>query len=182
MIPESASLDDDVAKVAADLLLCLDAQLAKLRNPPKSVSLRTGITVELLMAKARDECCEGVGWVRLVQIYPSSNFPDPDSGYMPCGPAALAAVFELGVARCAPTPDAARIPSGDQWNEVSLAVLEHAAAMRRAICTWSAADSDRMYVPGLWTPLPVEGGCAGGTHQLTIATGACDCDTDEESP
>lgn len=172
--------DRSVATIGADLLVCLATEVAKVPTPPASVSLRTGVIVELLLSMSRDECCEGVAWLRLVQMYPSSSFPDPDRTYSPCGPLQWAVVYELGVARCAPRPAANDLPSADQWNEVSLAVLDDAAAMRRAMCCWADSDPDRMYVPGLWTPLPTEGGCVGGTQQLTVAAGACDCEPEEE--
>lgn len=168
--------DLSVFPVAQVLLECLAAEVALLDQAPAVTSLRVGSQVELLIALTRDECCEGVAWVRVAAIYPSSTFPVADTVWTPCAPVQWAAVFELGVARCAPTPDANSIPSADDWNALAEAVLEDAAAMRRAICCFEATERDRMNLPGLWTPLPVEGGCVGGTQQLTVAIGDCDCD------
>ena len=172
--------DLSVLPVAQLLLECFRAETEALEVPPASVSLRVGAQVELLVALSRDECCEGVGWVRVAAIYPSSTFPVADAEWSPCAPAQWAAILEMGIARCAPTPSAEGIPSPDQWNAVAAAVLADAAAMRRAICCFEASERDRMNLPGLWTPLPVEGGCVGGTQQLTVAIGDCDCD-DEAS-
>lgn len=167
--------DQSVTPVAENLLACLVAELATEADPPAHASLRTGIQVELLLSTTRDECCEGVAWVRVASIYPSENFPEQDSSYSRCGPVQWAAILEMGVARCAPTPDAADIPSEDEWNAVSRAIMDDAAAMRRALCCFVDADPDRMYLAGQWASLAVEGGCAGGTQQVTIAVGACDC-------
>jgi hypothetical protein len=172
--------DPSVLPVAQSMLACLTDALADVANPPAYTSLRTGLQVELLLSTSRDECCEGVAWVRVANIYPSANFPDPDVAWDRCSPVQWAAVLELGVARCAPTPDASSIPSSDQWNAVSEAVLDDAAAMRRALCCFAELEADRMWLAGVWTPLPIEGGCLGGTQLVTVAIGACDCDEAEE--
>jgi hypothetical protein len=84
-------------------------------------------------------------------------------------------VLELGAARCAPVADGKSIPSCDQWTAASLAVLDDLAAMRRAVCCFAAARSWRRLVVGNHQPLPVEGGCIGGTLTLTVQAPACDC-------
>lgn len=170
----TAAADLSVTPVALELLACLKTEIAKVAKPPKNVSLRTGPVVALLLSTTRDECCEGVAWVRVANVFPSSRFPNPDDEAFPEGPMARAALLELGAARCAPTPPANRIPTSAEWDAVSMAVLDDAAAMWRAICCWAG---DRLYLPGLWEPLPVEGGCLGGTQQLTVPIGDCDnCD------
>jgi hypothetical protein len=167
--------DQSVTPVAENLLACLVAELANNADPPLHASLRTGVQVELLMSTTRDECCEGVAWVRVASIYPSESFPDQDTTFSRCGPVAWAAVLEMGVARCAPTPEAADIISSEDWTTLSRLVMDDAAAMRRALCCFTDVDPDRMYLAGLWQPLPVDGGCTGGTQSVTVAIGACDC-------
>lgn len=167
--------DPSVLPVATSLLACLQETLGETAAPPKSVSLRVGSQVELLLSQTRDECCEGVGWVRVALIYPSDNFPQPNTEWTSCSPLQWAAVLELGVARCAPTPEATDMPSGDEWNAVAEAILADAAAMRQALCCFADVETDRMYLPGLWQPLPVEGGCVGGFMQVTVAIDNCDC-------
>ncbi len=171
----TTTTDQSVTPVAENLLACLVAELATNADPPANASLRTGIQVELLLSTTRDECCEGVAWVRVVQIYPSENFPDQDTSYSRCGPAQWAATLEMGVARCAPTPDAEDIISTDEWNTLSRLVMDDAAAMRRALCCFTDGDPDRMNLAGVWQPIAVEGACTGGTQQVTVAIGACDC-------
>lgn len=171
--------DPSVLPVATVLLGCLQDTLAETAAPPASVSLRVGTQVELLLSQSRDECCEGVGWVRVAAIYPSENFPNPDAAWSSCGPMQWAAVLELGVARCAPTPEADDMPSGDDWNAIAEAVLADAAAMRKALCCFADLETDRMHLAGLWQPLPVEGGCVGGSMSVTVAIDNCDCPADE---
>src|SRR6478736_189741 len=54
-------------------------------------------------------------WVRLVNSYPSTSFPAPDS-FAKCG-TAMAWTVEVGVARCAPTPDAQGHPPTPETQE-----------------------------------------------------------------
>lgn len=169
--------DKSVTPTAEALLACLELEIGKVEKPPAVTSMRVGDQVELLFATRYDECCRGVAWVRVVAIFPSTNFPLPDVAYQPCGPGQWAAVLEMGAARCAPTPGKDSIPSGDEWNAVAAAVQDDAAAMRRALCCWTGLDlnEDRMYMPGTWAPLTTEGGCVGGVMPVTVMIGACDC-------
>lgn len=168
--------DSTVTPYAQALLECLRAEMAKVEHPPASVCWRVGSRVDLLVSETRDECCEGLAWVRVASVYPSRNFPAPDATPQNCGPLQWAVVLELGAARCAPTADPAVIPSCEQWTETTRRVLDDAAAIRRAAtCCFPAEVPDRMFLVGSWTPLTVEGGCVGGTMTVTLAVPACDC-------
>jgi hypothetical protein len=170
--------DLTVAPVATELLACLDSALDELGEAkPAHVGMRVGQTVALMLSTSQDECCEGLGWVRVAQVYPSTSFPAPDEVPFPGfgDPERRAVVLEMGVARCAPTPPAEEIPSDDQWNELSDQILNDAAAMRKAVCCFAALDDRRLYLEGSWLPLDVEGGCAGGTLAIIVALRNCDC-------
>jgi hypothetical protein len=169
------TIDLSVRPVVDVLLACLEQEIARVETPPQVVCLRPGASVELLMSTVRDECCEGLAWVRVATIYPSSNFPTPDSEPTKCSPYQYAAVLEMGVARCAPTPGAEDIPSCEEWTDVTYAVLDDAAAMRRAVCCFTAIEKPRLVVVGTWQPAPTEGGCVGGSMTVTVAVGDCDC-------
>lgn len=165
---------------AESMLACLQETVADLAKPPADVMLRVGNQVELLMSLNQNECCSGLGWVRVAGIWPSSGaaFPEPDALADKCGPLRYAAQLELGIARCAPTTDIRTIPTADQWNEVTATVLDDAAAMRRAVCCWTDLNKDALHLIGAWQPLLVQGGCLGGTMTVTVATPACDCEDD----
>lgn len=164
-----------VTPIAELLLACFTETIATVPHPPSVVSLRPGDQVQLLLSKLRDECCEGLAWVRVAAFYPSANFPDVDGTYNRCAPVQWAVVLELGAARCAPIGTAISLPTQAQWTAVTLETLNDAAAMRRALCCLADVDPDRMWLAGQWTPLTVEGGCVGGTMTVTVAAGACDC-------
>lgn len=171
--------DPLVMPLALELLECYEQELAKLADPPQNVGIRPGTTVDFLMSTSRDECCEGLGWVRPAAFYPSSAvFPTQDGTPQKTGVLGWAVTLEMGIVRCAPTPDENSIPSEDDWLTVTQAVMDGAAAMRRAICCFIDADrANRLQkvLPGIWQPVQVEGGCVGGILPVTLRGPACDC-------
>lgn len=170
-----------VAPIAADLVLCLAAELAKVPNPvstePRPVCLRPGDRVDLLIAQNRDECCEGLSWVRMVRIYPSGrqSFPAQDDSVSPCGVIRWAVVFELGAARCAPVAEPEVLPSCDEWTDATLNGYDDLAALRRAVCCYEREHPDRLVLQDAGEPVTLEGGCTGVTTLVTISAPSCDC-------
>lgn len=173
--------DPVVMPLAEELLECLAQEIAKVADPPEHVQLRPGTVVDHLLSMTRDECCEGLAWVRPGSFSPSSStFPTVDEtpARVPAGARAWAVTLELGAIRCAPTPDEQSIPTGEQWATVTQAVMDDAAAMRRAICCFIAADPVNRkdaVLPGTWQPIAVQGGCVGGLIPVTLRGPACDC-------
>jgi hypothetical protein len=173
-----AIADPLVMPLARELLECLDQEIAKVLNPPRYVQLRPGTVVDHLLSTTSDECCDGLAWVRPESFFPSSSvFPNQDETPLAKGVLAWAVTLEMGAVRCAPTPDENSIPTGDQWDAVTQAVMDDAAAMRRALCCFIDAVPGRAkYVlPGLWQPLSVQGGCVGGILPITVRGPVCDC-------
>lgn len=173
-----AVTDPLVMPVAREMLECLAQEMAKVESPPAYVQLRTGDVVAHLLSTSSDECCEGLAWVRPGPFFPSSAvFPIQDVSPQPKGVGAWAFTLELGAVRCAPTPDETGIPTAEEWDVTTQAVMDDAAAMRRALCCWIDAVQGRAkrVIPGIWTPLPLEGGCVGGILPITFRGPACDC-------
>lgn len=167
--------DPSVMPLARELLDCLEQEIGKVLNPPRYVQLRTGNVVDHLLSTHEDECCDGLAWVRPSSFFPSSAvFPTQDPAPVKGGTRAWAITLELGAVRCAPTPDADRIPTADEWDAVTQAVMDDAAAFRRAICCFELAHKGRV-LPGVWQPLSIQGGCVGGILPVTIQGPACDC-------
>lgn len=172
--------DPLVMPLARELLACYEDELAKLgENAPASVGLRPGTVVDFLMSLSDDECCSGLGWVRPAGFYPASGpFPTQDTTPQTKGTRAWAVTLELGIVRCAPTPDADAIPTNAEWDAVTQAVMDAAAAMRRAVCCWVDLDPARrksQVLVGQWQPVAVQGGCVGGVLPVTVMGPACDC-------
>lgn len=177
-----AVADPLVMPLAREMLDCLVQEIAKVERPPRYVGLRPGSVVDYLMsANGQDECCEGLAWVRPDVHYPSSGYTEPfpaqDEVPNRQGVSGWAVTLELGAVRCAPTPPASEIPSQEVWEATTQAVMDDAAALRRAICCFIDAKQGRKgsVLPGLWQPVPVSGGCVGGFIQVVIRGPACDC-------
>lgn len=173
------TFDQVVMPLAYEMLECFEQEIDKVAFPPLYRGLRPGQVVDYLLSTTQDECCDGLAWVRPVLFVPSSGkFPIQDEEPLPGGTRAWAITFELGVVRCSPTPDADTIPTTDQWNQVVQNVMDDAAAMRRAICCFIAADPvnrSKNTLPLEWQPLDVSGRCAGGVLQVVVRGPGCDC-------
>ena len=170
--------DPLVMPLARELLDCYAIELTKVETPPKYVGLRPGTVVDHLLSTFEDECCEGLAWVRPAGFYPSSStFPAQDEVPLKTGIRAWAVTLEMGVVRCAPTPGPQSIPTNAEWDEVTQAVMDASAAMRRALCCFIDAKQSRRgrTLAGLWQPLSVQGGCVGGVLPVTVLGPACDC-------
>lgn len=181
-VPQEAAVTADplVMPLARELLDCYEIEIAKVASPPKYLGLRPGNVVDHLLSTNHDECCEGLAWVRPVDFFPSSGtFPTQDAVPVgdPPGARAWVVTLELGAVRCSPTPEATSIPTNAEWDAVVQAVMDDAAAMRRAICCLIDARPGRKkrVLPGRWQPLSVEGGCVGGVLPVMIQGPACDC-------
>ena len=170
--------DPLVMPLARELLECYDQELLKVATPPAYRQLRAGNVVSHLLSTYQDECCEGLAWVRPASFFPSSGvFPIQDSAPQPKGTSAWAVTLELGAVRCAPVGDENTIPTGAEWDATVQAVMDDAAAMRRAICCFIDARPGRArrVLPGIWQPIEVQGGCVGGLMTVTVQGPACDC-------
>lgn len=164
--------------LALELLACYEVEIAKVLDPPDYIGMRPGNVVDHLLSTHQDECCQGLAWVRPAGFFPSSGtFPAQDAAPLPKGTSAWAITLELGAVRCAPTPDKDSIPTAVEWLATTQAVMDDAAAMRRAICCFIDAKPGRArsVLPGLWQPLSVQGGCVGGILPVTVRGPACDC-------
>lgn len=170
--------DPMVMPLARELLECLDQEIQKVLNPPLYVQLRPGNVVDHLLSTHEDECCSGLAWVRPSGFFPSSAaFPLQDPAPLPKGVGAWAITLELGAVRCAPVGDENHLPTAADWDVTTQAVMDDAAAMRRAICCFieGVQGRARNVLPGLWQPLSIQGGCVGGILPVTVRGPACDC-------
>lgn len=168
--------------VAQELLTCFTTQLQQLPSPPARIQLRVGQETGPLIGPNVDECCAGLAWIRIANIYPSwDSFPAPDNTWLPCGPLAYAVVLEMGVAFCMPWSDSddsfenVDPPGTQDWSTAFTTQMQHQTLMRRAAaCCWRPTQRRAV---GEWSPLPVEGGCTGGKLLVTVSVPApcADC-------
>jgi hypothetical protein len=173
-VPTLGPPDLIATPVASALLACLTTQLNELPSPPAKIELRAGAETGPLIGPNVDECCAGLGWVRVASVYPSwDSFPAADNTWTPCGPFAYAVVLEMGTAFCMPWSDSDQEfdnmdpPSTSDWATAHATLMQHQNLLRRAAACCFPATQRRAV--GEWTPLSVEGGCLGGTLRVTVS-------------
>lgn len=173
-IPTTGPVDPIATPVANQLLACLTEQMQTLPSPPSRIQLRVGSETGPLIGPNVDECCAGLAWVRVADVYPSwDSFPGPDNTWLPCGPLAYAVVLEMGSAFCMPWSDSEDTfdnidpPSTSDWQTAFTTLMQHQTLMRRAAACCFLPTQRRAV--GEWAPLSVEGGCTGGTLRVTVS-------------
>lgn len=156
--------------LADALLTCLVDALAQNPNPPARACLRVGEEVRQDMSIYEDECCDGLAYVKINQVYPSATFPDILEDATNCAIDAWGVDLEMGVFRCAPTGEIAELATCEQWSAATSQVHFDAAAMRAAVACFRAQQTpgDELLVRP-WIPLGPAGGCTGGTQIVSAA-------------
>lgn len=174
----AAVADQSVWPMLLKALECLSAAADEVEAPPLYRQIRTGDSIQASVSPTQDECCQGLAWVRPVQISPTNVFPTPESAWQACPPGELAVEVELGMIRCAPfmaegSSDAdLLIVTEGQWATTTSRVMADAAAMRRAACCL-IGEGYTVFV-GSWSPAAVEANCTGGTMRITVAVPFCE--------
>lgn len=162
--------------LAQELLACLETWLSMGPNPPPAdrIMLRAGREVTPMLSTQDDECCSGLGWVRVQSVSGVRQLGELDN--VTCFQSERILTLELGVARCMPTPDAASIVTEDQWTAVALQLDADMGAMEKAICCafgdpeGSAAEEVSV---GVYEPFGVDGNCIGGTMTVMVRMTNC---------
>lgn len=125
-----------------------------------------------------DDCCSDGGqlWVRLLAVFPSRNFPTPDSTAV-C-PDQLAARLAIGTIRCAHViGDDLDPPTVAEMTEDAAKVTLDASALLCVLTECAALQTLGRPLIGSWTGLGPRGGCVGGEWTVTTALNVCGCET-----
>lgn len=134
--------DTVILPMANDLLACLAAQLALNPDPPADACLRAGDQVlqDVDAGTGIDKvCCPGLAYVRIGNMFPSSNFPEPDSQPVKgngCFPVGWVVELVMGVVRCIPGMGTTAGPTCADWTSVATHDANDLDAMRKALCCW----------------------------------------------
>ena len=165
----------DLAQI---LLGCLETQLQAPHPwpvPADRVMLRAGEQVIPLASTSTDECCTGLGYVRIAGVQGVRDVTDrmAASG---CFMAERLLTLELGVYRCIPMPDANEIVTAEQWSEAALKLDADRQAMEAAICC-AFGDPEQLRIGpvavGLYEPIGPDANCIGGRTTVNIVMEAC---------
>lgn len=178
-------MTDLVLPVAQALLDCLCSNFALSSTPPANCCYRIGTEVGQDADLFSDLCCEGLAYVLLGDIYPSTDsFPDEDiirQARTSCGVASWAVELRAGIMRCAPVGDAQQMPTCTDWNAAALINIEDAMLLRRTTCCFVAAIRSNANLLGMsviirrQTQGPVAGGCVDRAVTLQVQIPNCDC-------
>lgn len=162
--------------LAQELLACLEAELEAGPGPiePQYVMLRAGAEVTPLLGTQDDECCRGLGWVRIVRTTGVRQVGARDN--VACYTQERDLVLEMGVARCAPAAPTSGVPTEDQWTAAALQLDADLGAMERALCCafsdLEGSGGEEVAV-GDYEPFGVDGNCIGGRMTVTLRINAC---------
>lgn len=119
------------------------------------------------------DCCQGVAWVRPLNIYPVSTFPSPLSTPVRCQLNIFAMTLELGIQRCAPKPcDPLKAACCDAELDATRVAFSDYAAMRNTfLCCMTGSGGLLMpddVVFGEWAVDEPLGGCYGSRMAVTV--------------
>lgn len=115
--------------------------------------------------------CGGMGWVRMVNEFPSREFPSPDTQGLCNAPRAY--MLEVGIVRCQPTGTGNSIigyqpPTLEQMVDATRLQMADKSAIVAAIqCCLNDADDEVSYSLGQYTTLTT-GDCGGGMWTVTL--------------
>lgn len=169
-------------EIADALRACLESTFTGDTGKPAEICHRPGDIAPLNIGTDQDECCTGLGWVRVVTVEPVVEPGATETAdYNPCDIYRLRVTLEMGVARCNPVGTRSAGPTCEQWTELAFRMDQDRAVMRRAVCCLQAEtgagpeEDPYLVLAGPWLPLESSGGCAGGTLTVTVYTDCNEC-------
>lgn len=171
--------EDNIAwPVMVKLAACIEEALEKRGLP--GVCRSIPVPGPLAVMEACGQCsgengCGGQAWVRLVNEFPYTTFPNPDQTGGTCG-MNRAMVLEVGIARCLHVGKRSAIGGFEPPSVADLIAdtrlqMADKAAMADAIACCVGADNDLYdpdYVLGQYQAMQTPGDCGGGYWLVTI--------------
>lgn len=156
--------DTNYITYAQLLLDCLCNELSQTPDPITTCCLRTGA----LSGIGSELCACGMAWVRIGNIFPTTQFPAQDATAQQCGAVSNVLELEMGVSRCRPSGDA--MNAVDCATETALAVTlaNDREAMRQALCCAVASLERDDWVDLGSAPLEAQGSCIGVVQNLVV--------------
>lgn len=166
---------------------CLCDAVALSTKPPEHCRFQVGILGFAGIDLISDECCKGVAYVALGDVYPSSeSFPEMNlvrqvNGR--CKIEAWAAEFRVGIIRCAPTGTNTSSPTDAAWNAAALLNYQDSQILRRMSCCVRTgiedAGTDNQFlgmsvIIGRQVQGPNGGGCVDRYVPITVQIPVCE--------
>lgn len=159
MPPDEYVDDDTIWPLMVMLSQCLCEELTKRGLMPGDCFC--GVVPGAVLVH---DYAEGEAWVRLVNMYPTTTFPQIDTRATNCT-ANLAATLEVGVMQCAPGVSASKkIPTQQDKFEQTRLQMATMRAMHQAIVCCGIEDK----VLGQYNPSGPQGLQVGGTWNVDV--------------
>lgn len=166
-------------------LACLCEAVNTIPNPPQHCCFRVGTEAIHDAGYSVDQCCEGIAYVMMGDIYPSTeSFPEQDivrQANSNCSPAAFGIVLKMGIIRCIEVGGINPLDCPG-WNAAALQNVYDAKALTRASCclrTWVVTTSDLFIGMSAVIDRQVQGnplgGCIERSMTMQIQYPNCDC-------
>lgn len=133
--------DTLIMPLANALLTCLQQQVDANPDPVAEYCLRAGNTVlhDVNAETSLDKvCCPGLGYVRVGRVFPSTDFPEPDTRNDKCLSLSRALELTVGVVRCVPGMGTPEGPDCADWTLAALRDANDIDALFKAVCCWTA--------------------------------------------
>lgn len=124
-----------------------------------------------------DLCCDGLGWVRIADGYPSSDFPAPDQLGNKCWPVAWAQRYEIGLLGCYPSEASAL--SCAQKNVLAITDAQRIKVLKQAFCCFQdRLNADKKTKGRLWVVEGIgvqgpRGGCISRVASIVVSLPKC---------
>lgn len=136
-------------------------------------------SVEPASPAGLDYCCPsdnsdtgGHAYIRIVRIQMSDPFPQQSTNPTNCRN--MAALMEVGVLRCAQTMnEAGDTPSPEDLTALAELIVGDMSTMYSVLTGHTPDYANFPLVLDTYTPIDVEGGCAGGTWQFWADVAVC---------
>lgn len=156
----------DLADRMIEVAACLCAQIDADGSPPTCFcGVVPGDSV--VLAYATDcESRDGMAWVRLISMYPSSTLGEQSFVPGNCT-GGIGAEVELGIVRSYPVSGDGEEPPPAVLEEIVRQQVKDAMTLYRTVLCCSSLPSKDVIV-GVYTPTPILGGLAGGTISVTV--------------
>jgi hypothetical protein len=164
--------DDFLYPLMIRLSACLCTEIADSGLPGVcSCGPIVGTLVMDYCTGCKEQGCSGQAWVRMIDAFPSTDFPSPVQVPQNCN-APMAYTIEVGIVRCKPLGTTSQVrgftpPTMEQNVDALRLQLADLGALRRAIqCCFG--DQDTTYVMGTYNAAPPDGDCLGGYINVTV--------------
>lgn len=123
-----------------------------------------------------DLCCEGLGWVRINDAYPSSDFPAADPITTKCFPVGWAQRYEVGLLGCY---DSSHALSCTEKTALAIADAQRLKVLKQVFCCFGNALKENRRTAGrLWTIESISvqgprGGCISRVASVVVQLPKC---------